>query len=854
MISLRLVSKVLDKLHKKYIPFLGFSDKSFRSVYFWLAGFFAFLWVLLRSGTRPQRLVYPCQQVAFPMASSWFLAMAAFFGGTLLMKWLTRVSALAIVLLATGMFSISFTESSVNAELLPVWKVNDPVSKVYVLDSIPLTPGSLAAGNVSIPDTFLNDPAMDTLLQVMESGGEQFYQTTGQAGMIRSDHVVIIKANFQWTENLGTNTDRIKGLICSILQHPEGFSGEILVCDNDQRVRDFSECNNSEDTDQSIVDVVNTFSAKGYPVYLLAWDEFMTSVVNEYSDGDTIDGFPYDSTTKVSYPKFRSPEGTYISLKHGIWNSDSLTYDRSELFIVNFPVAKAHGWTRATLGIKNWVGVMTVAFSGERYGPGSAMHTEYIYGPQQTTAKIMAETFPDLTIIDGTWTAPIDNYNASSRNRVRTDMMVASTDPVAASWYAARYVLTPVAASPQGTDPDGLTGYGPIFRGWSDYLINAGFYLTYDSSRMSVYSREWLDSIKVSSIMVQGAGGSISINEDNGLLQMSALVLPAFAPNKLVTWSVINGTGQATISSSGLLQAISNGDVRVVATANDGSGVSGSLQINLSNQGIPVSSISLYGDSNSVEINRPGDSLQIYASVLPANANDTSITWNVINGTGMASISSTGMLRALADGSVTVLATANDGSNVQDDLLVNISNQVLVEAITVETLEGLYSINEYGGQLQMMAYILPDSASNKKIHWSVEPVTGQGNINQQGLLTAITNGTLVVVARAEDRGAVNGTALINITGQVVTGELENVSQDIEIIPNPDHDLLNIRFKNPDNDKSIIRIFNIYGCLVYADEVMSNTIQVDVSFLETGYYVLQVNRHQKKRISSKFFVF
>ena len=845
---------MLGKLFKKYIPFLGFSEKKYKSIYFWFAGFFAFLWVLLRSGIRPQRLIYPCQQVAFPMASSWFLAMAAFLGGTLLMKWLTRGFALAIVLLAAGIFSTSFKESSVNAEALPIWKVSDPISKLYVMGSIPLTTGSLAAGNASVPDTYLIDPAMDTLMQLMESGGEHFYQTAAQTGMIRPGHVIVIKANLQWTENLGTNTDRIKGLIWRILQHPDGFSGEILVCDNDQGARVFSECNNSEDRDQSIVDVVNTFSAKGYPVYLLAWDEFMASVVNEYLDGDTIDGFPYDSSTKVSYPKFRSPEGSYISLKNGIWNADSSTYNRSELFIVNFPVCKAHGWTQATLGIKNWVGVMTTEFEQERYGGRNSMHKNYIFGPQQLTAKIMAETFPDLTIIDGTWTAPIVNYNASPQNKVRTDILVASTDPAAASWYAAKYVLTPVAASPLGTDPEGSSGYGPIFRGWSDYLINAGFNLTYDTSKMSIYSRESLDSIKVSSIAVQGAGMSTAIKEDKGTLQMSAYVLPAFAPNKSVTWSVIAGTGQARISLTGLLQADFNGTVIVVATANDASGVHSSLEITISNQRIPVTSIDLSGEGGSQVIDQADGTLQIYASILPAAASDRSITWSVVNDTGRASITSTGLLQALADGSVTVRAIANDGSNVQDDLQVWIFNQVLVETIIVEGEGGQNSIGESGGQLQMMAQILPDSASNKNLHWSLVPLTGQGNIDQRGLLRAVSDGTLEVIARAEDVAAVEGRIVINITGQVITSDLENIVQDIEIFHNPDHDILNIRFMNPDGDQSKIRIFNIFGSLVYAEEVISNMVQIDLSFLEAGYYIVQVNLHQKKLISSKFYIF
>ena len=65
---------------------------------------------------------------------------------------------------------------------------------------------------------------------------------------------------------------------------------------------------------------------------------------------------------------------------------------------------------------------------------------------------------------------------------------------------------------------------------------------------------------------------------------MSATVLPANAIDKTVTWSVTPGTGTATISSSGLLTAATNGTVTVVATANDGSKVTGSKVITISNQ------------------------------------------------------------------------------------------------------------------------------------------------------------------------------------------------------------------------------------------------------------------------------
>lgn len=36
-------------------------------------------------------------------------------------------------------------------EALPTWQVNNPVSKVFVMDQIPPTAGSLAAGDSTVP-------------------------------------------------------------------------------------------------------------------------------------------------------------------------------------------------------------------------------------------------------------------------------------------------------------------------------------------------------------------------------------------------------------------------------------------------------------------------------------------------------------------------------------------------------------------------------------------------------------------------------------------------------------------------------------------------------------------------------
>ncbi len=84
----------------------------------------------------------------------------------------------------------------------------------------------------------------------------------------------------------------------------------------------------------------------------------------------------------------------------------------------------------------------------------------------------------------------------------------------------------------------------------------------------------------VTSIAVTGFGGATTV-ADGATLQMLAAILPLNATDSTVTWSVVNGTGSATISVGGLLTATGAGTVTVIATANDASGVSGTLVITI---------------------------------------------------------------------------------------------------------------------------------------------------------------------------------------------------------------------------------------------------------------------------------
>jgi hypothetical protein len=92
------------------------------------------------------------------------------------------------------------------------------------------------------------------------------------------------------------------------------------------------------------------------------------------------------------------------------------------------------------------------------------------------------------------------------------------------------------------------------------------------------------NSIPVTGITIQSAGAATTITTHAGTLQLSATLAPANATNKLLTWSVTNGTGSATINQSGVLSAVTNGLVTAKVTSQSTPSLNAVLVITISNQ------------------------------------------------------------------------------------------------------------------------------------------------------------------------------------------------------------------------------------------------------------------------------
>jgi hypothetical protein len=115
--------------------------------------------------------------------------------------------------------------------------------------------------------------------------------------------------------------------------------------------------------------------------------------------------------------------------------------------------------------------------------------------------------------------------------------------------------------------------------------------------------------------------------------------------------------------------------VQVKATANDGSGIEGKLEISISNQFIAVTEIIVSGEAGKDSITKDDGVLQMIATIFPAHASNPEVIWSAENITGDAFINQDGELKAVANGPVLVKAHSTDGSNTYGSCVVFILNQ-----------------------------------------------------------------------------------------------------------------------------------------------------------------------------------
>lgn len=190
----------------------------------------------------------------------------------------------------------------------------------------------------------------------------------------------------------------------------------------------------------------------------------------------------------------------------------------------------------------------------------------------------------------------------------------------------------------------------------------------------------YLDSVdSVKAIVTAGAGNvlsgppvavtGVSLSPDSamvgidGTMQLTAIVAPSNATNKKVTWSS-SDSSVVKINSSGLITGVAHGEATITIATDDG-GFKATCNVTVAI--VAVSGVSVSPTNASVVV---GNTIQLSSTVSPSSASNKAVNWSS-NNTAVATVSSTGVVTGVAEGSATITVSTQDGSKT-DSCIVKV--------------------------------------------------------------------------------------------------------------------------------------------------------------------------------------
>lgn len=237
--------------------------------------------------------------------------------------------------------------------------------------------------------------------------------------------------------------------------------------------------------------------------------------------------------------------------------------------------------------------------------------------------------------------------------------------------------------------------------------------------------------VKAKSVKLNKTSRTLSINET---YKLKATVSPSDASEKGVKWKS-SDTSVAKVDSKGKVTALKKGTATITCTTKDG-GYKATCKITVKK--VSVTGLSLSSTSITLDI---GDSEKLYANVKPSNASNKKVAWKSSD-TSVATVSSSGKVKAIGSGKATITCTTKDGSYKKTcKVKVNqIETDPSQKVIGVKLNKTQLSIKK-GNTYQLVASIIPANAGDQDVSWTtsnplVATVSKSGKVTAKGVGTA----------------------------------------------------------------------------------------------------------------------
>ena len=209
---------------------------------------------------------------------------------------------------------------------------------------------------------------------------------------------------------------------------------------------------------------------------------------------------------------------------------------------------------------------------------------------------------------------------------------------------------------------------------------------------------------------------------------LKAEITPSNATDRSVTWTSAD-TNVATVSSTGVVTAVSTG--RTVITAETSNGKKATCTVSVTGIMLDKSSLTL----------TVGQTATLTATIISFNPSNTGVTW-ISGNDNVATVSSTGVVTAKAKGKTIITAQTAGGKAAVCTVTVN---TVEVTSVTLNKTSTTLTI---GGTETLTATISPSNATDKTVTWTSDN-TSVATVSN-GKITAKAVGTAKITAKTSN--------------------------------------------------------------------------------------------------------
>ena len=204
---------------------------------------------------------------------------------------------------------------------------------------------------------------------------------------------------------------------------------------------------------------------------------------------------------------------------------------------------------------------------------------------------------------------------------------------------------------------------------------------------------------------------TVSLGEGE-TFQVRVTWTPGDTTNKQLTYTSFDPE-IATISDTGLITAVKQGRAEIQLKTADGSAKTEKVVVNVH----PIVATGISAGQTAIGLDN-GTTAQLDVTFTPANTTNKSLTWTTSNAE-VATVSDTGLITAIKQGSATVTARTNDGSNLTAAVDVAV-NPVQATSMDASVSKAKIEMDE---SIKIQSTIAPANATVKALKYTlVDPL------------------------------------------------------------------------------------------------------------------------------------